>query len=114
MCLLKQFHTKSQVPVLPEIIDGHEEYVVASITSLLKHHELKSGKGRGKKLCRQYLVEWEGYGQDFNSWEPQANLSDGAAALDAIQDYWNSVQGIENRILIEPRPGSGYESSGPG
>ena len=86
VALLKRFHGKKQVPVLPDYIDGHEEYEVASI---LKHRDLKPGKGRGKKLRRQYLVEWKGYGQEYNSWEPEANLSNSA---DAVQGYWGMMQ----------------------
>ena len=66
--LLKQFHGKKKVPVVPEIMNGQEEYEVESI---LRHRDLRAGKGRGRKLRRQYLVEWKGYGQEYNSWEPE-------------------------------------------
>ena len=104
--LLKQFHGKKKVPVVPEIMNGQEEYEVESI---LRHRDLRAGKGRGRKLRRQYLVEWKGYGQEYSSWTPEANLSNSA---DAIQDYWEAVQArgledSENRAALssnDPAP----------
>ena len=87
--LLKQPYGKMEVPVLPVIIDGQEDNEVESI---LRHRDLRAGKGRGNKLRRQYLVEWKGNGQEYNSWEPKANLSNSA---DAIQNYWEAVQARE-------------------
>jgi transposase InsO family protein len=69
-------------PPLPEIIEGELEYVVESI---LGHRDV----GTGKRAKRQYLVKWEGYGPEHNSWEPAANLTNCA---EAIQSYWDQAK----------------------
>ena len=43
-------------PLLPEIIDGEEEWVVA---------EILDSRMINQKLC--YLVKWDGYGVEHNS-----------------------------------------------
>ena len=45
-------------PPEPELIDGEEEYVV---------EEILDSRMFRKKL--QYLIKWEGYGVEHNSWE---------------------------------------------
>ena len=35
----------------------------------------------------QYLVQWKGHDDDFNSWEPESAL----AFPDLVSQYWNSV-----------------------
>jgi hypothetical protein len=66
-------------PPLPEIIEGETEYVVEQI---LAHRDV----GRGKRTKRQYLVKWEGFGEEYNSWEPVDNLTH---CEGAIQEYWS-------------------------
>ena len=60
-------------PPPPELIDGEEEYVVEEI--------LNSCMFR-RKL--QYLVKWEGYGVENNTWEYWDNLGN---ALDAVNEF---------------------------
>jgi len=52
------------LPLPPELVDGEEEYVVEKI--------LNSRMFR-RKL--QYLVKWEGYGIEGNTWEYSENLN---------------------------------------
>jgi len=54
-------HQNLQLP--PELVDGEEEYVVEKI--------LNSRMFRWKL---QYLVKWEGYGIEGNTWEYSENL----------------------------------------
>ena len=53
----------SDPPPPPELVDGEEEYVVEKV--------LDSRMFR-RKL--QYLVKWEGYGVEGNTWEDSSNL----------------------------------------
>ena len=50
-------------PPLPEIVDREEEWVV---------EEILDSKVINQKL--RYLVKWEGFGMEHNSWEPRNNL----------------------------------------
>ena len=47
------------LPPLPEIVDGEEEWVV---------EEILDSQMVNRKL--RYLVKWEGFGVEHNSWEP--------------------------------------------
>jgi hypothetical protein len=66
--LLEPFHhstirTQPPEPVIPEIIDGEEEWPVEKILDSRKRY---------RKL--QYLVKWKGYPDTDNSWEPYENV----------------------------------------
>ena len=50
-------------PPLSEMIDGKEEWIV---------EEILDSKMMNRKLC--YLVKWEGFGVEHNSWEPWDNI----------------------------------------
>ena len=64
-------------PPLPELIDSKEEYVV---------EEILNSRMFRRKL--QYLVKWEGYGVENNTWEYWDNLGN---AADTVNDFhtWN-------------------------
>jgi hypothetical protein len=68
-------------PPLPELIEGEVEYVVEKI---LKHRVV----GTGKREKKQYLVKWEGYGPEHNSWEPESHLGRSA---EVVQEYWQGL-----------------------
>ncbi|KIM34667.1 hypothetical protein M413DRAFT_35908, partial [Hebeloma cylindrosporum] len=74
-------------PPPPELVEGEEEYVVEEI--------LNSCMFR-RKL--QYLVKWEGYGVENNTWENADNL---AHAADAVTDFhtWNPAAPCRIRAL---------------
>ena len=57
-------------PQEPVIQDGHPEYNVEEILAARK-------RGRGI----QYLVRWENYGDEENTWEPRRNLNNAQGAL---------------------------------
>jgi len=54
---------RTSLPPLPEIVDGEEEWVV---------EEILDSRMVNQKL--RYLVKWEGFGVEHNSWEPWDNV----------------------------------------
>ncbi len=90
--LLRPYRDSGTVapPPLPEVIEGEVEYVVESI---LNHRVL----GAGKRPRKQYLVKWEGYGPEHNSWEPEAHL---VRCDEALREYWRDREGAP--VLAPP------------
>jgi hypothetical protein len=72
-------------PPSPEIkiIDGEEEWVV---------EEILDSKMMNRKL--RYLVKWEGFGVEHNSWEPWDNLH----APERVADFHRKHPGAACRI----------------
>ena len=71
-------------PPPPELVDGEEEYIVEEI--------LNSRMFRWKL---QYLVKWEGYGIEGNTWEYSENL---AHAPEKITEVHTRNPGAPRRI----------------
>ena len=63
---------------LPELVDEQEEWVVEDI---LDH------QGEGDKV--KYLVKWEDWPAEYNTWEPPENL---ANAQRLLQSYWRRAK----------------------
>jgi Chromo (CHRromatin Organisation MOdifier) domain len=82
-------------PPPPEIIDGEEEWVV---------EEILDSKMMNRKL--RYLVKWENFGAEHNSWEPWDNLH----APELVEKFHQRHPGAARRIrsvefnLIKFRP----------
>jgi len=72
---------RTQPAPLPELIDDTPEWTVEQVID----HRIVY-RGRQKKI--EYLIHWEGYGDEHNTWEPSANTKN---AADAVQDYWRSL-----------------------
>jgi hypothetical protein len=72
-----------QPPPTPEIIDGEEEWVV---------EEILDSKMMNRKL--RYLVKWEGFGVEHNSWEPWDNLH----APERVADFYRKHPGAARHI----------------
>jgi hypothetical protein len=53
-----------------------------TVEKLLDHKEV----GRGRRKTKKYLVRWEGYGQEDDSWETEEDIHDGL-----IKEYWAGV-----------------------
>lgn len=78
--LLKPYKSGGREQPLPMSVevDGEHEYKVEAI---LAERELKRGR---RTPAIEYLVKWEGYGPEHNSWEPAENMED-TEALDIYQ-----------------------------
>ena len=63
------------------LIDGEPEYQVEQILDSRK---------RGRRT-REYLVQWEGYGSEHNTWEPECNLEN---APDKVQFFWDRQKAL--------------------
>jgi hypothetical protein len=70
-------------PPLPEIVDGEEEWIV---------EEILDSKMMNRKL--RYLVKWEGFGVEHNSWEPWDNVH----AQERIADFYRKHPGAARHI----------------
>jgi hypothetical protein len=67
------FPNRKPAPQPPIEIEGEEEYEVKEI--------LDCQRSRGRML---YLVRWEGYGPEFDTWEPIAHLP---RAQEAVEEF---------------------------
>ena len=72
-------------PPLPEIVDGEEERVV---------EEILDSQMVNQKLC--YLVKWEGFGVEHNSWEPWDNVH----APKLVADFYQRHPGATRHICM--------------
>lgn len=74
---------RPQPPPLPEIIEGEEEWIV---------EEILDSKVMNRKL--RYLVKWEGFGVEHNSWEPWDNVH----APERITEFYRRHPGAARHI----------------
>jgi hypothetical protein len=72
-------------PPPPELVDGYEEYEVEKI--------LDSRMYRGKL---QFLVKWDGYGPEENSWVNEGDIH----ADDRLADFYANHPGAPRRIRV--------------
>jgi hypothetical protein len=78
-----EIHGPSFPTLVPDIIDGQEEYKVEGILK----HKTKRGK-------IHFLIRWKDQPTTEDSWEPEENLTH---AKDALGDYWNRVEQLQRR-----------------
>src|ERR1700678_1478657 len=79
--LIVGHHPKPPPP--PEIVNEEEEWIV---------EEILDSKVINRKLC--YLVKWEGFGIEHNSWEPW----DDVHAPDLVADFYRKHPGAACQI----------------
>jgi len=71
-------------PPPPELVDGEEEYVVEKILN---------SRMFWRRL--QYLVKWEGYGTENNTWEYSENVDN---APEKVADFYRANPAAPRRI----------------
>jgi len=73
-------------PPPPELIDGEEEYLVEEILD-------------SRMCCQklQYLVKWESYGIEHNTWEYSDNLDN---AAEAVAEFHSTHPGAPCRVHV--------------
>jgi len=86
----------------PDIVDSEASYVVAEVVDSLWYRNPKSKFPRG---FVQYLVVWDGYGPEENSWEPFEMLEGTAMqALVNCHDRYPSKP-RDHRVIDIPMQG---------
>ena len=80
---------RSPTPLLEIDLDGELNYLIGKIVSSKVHH---------RKV--HYLVKWEGYSDDQNTWEPYYNLM--IDATEAINDFHmhNSIRPKDPQVVL--------------
>jgi hypothetical protein len=79
--LLKPYLRSERTQPLPQPLrfeDGEPVFVVERV---LDHKDVK----RGKRTVRHFLIKWEHFTAEHNTWEPEKNLLN---CKESIADYW--------------------------
>jgi hypothetical protein len=82
-------------PPPPEVLGEDLEY---SVERVLDHRDRRIGR----RNVREYLVRWEGYGPEHNTWEPQSNMVN---ATPAIHDYLTLLENKKDAVSSRKRKG---------
>ena len=85
--LLKPYSSDGKVQP-PAGFLTEEGDLVWYVEKILLHRDKKSGK----RVKKEYLVKWEGYGPEDTSWEPEDHFTTNAA----IDEYWKATQLLED------------------
>ena len=87
--LLNAYRSDGSVhpPPPPTLVDGELEYEVERILLHRDKHPV-----RGYKIKREFLIKWLGYGPEYNTWEPEANLKN---CPELLSEYWASVKATD-------------------
>ena len=73
------------MPQAPVEVEGEEEYIVQEILdSYLRHNKL------------EFLVKWEGYTNENNSWEPEDNCKN---ACNTIATFYHKYPQAPRQIV---------------
>ncbi|KAJ9511604.1 hypothetical protein QJQ45_007365 [Haematococcus lacustris] len=81
-------YTGTDVGFMPPPVEWLDEEPVYYVERLLDHRHVHAGK------AKEYLVQWEGYDADHNTWEPRSNL----VGCDKILAEYNAAHNLK-RLL---------------
>jgi hypothetical protein len=81
--LLKPYHGNGAVQPPQPLSFDDEGLPYYEVEEVLQHREVS----RGRRMLRQYLIKWKGYGHEHNTWEPEGNLN-----VAALNSYWQHRQ----------------------
>lgn len=82
--LLKKFDPSRMKTPPPYMLDEEGE-AVYGIDRILDHRIIRHGRSRIGK--RQYLIRWEGYGAEYDTWEPEENIEVSEEGQ-TLERYW--------------------------
>ncbi|KAJ9524069.1 hypothetical protein QJQ45_022572, partial [Haematococcus lacustris] len=78
-------YTGTDVGFMPPPVEWLDEEPVYYVERLLDHRQVHAGK------AKEYLVQWEGYDADHNTWEPRSNL----VGCDKILTEYNAAHNLK-------------------
>ncbi|KAJ9516138.1 hypothetical protein QJQ45_024566 [Haematococcus lacustris] len=78
-------YTGTDVGFMPPPVEWLDEEPVYYVERLLDHRHVHAGK------AKEYLVQWEGYDADHNTWEPRSNL----VCCDKILAEYNAAHNLK-------------------
>jgi Chromo (CHRromatin Organisation MOdifier) domain len=73
-------NTDTYTPPPALMLDGQAFWAVDTIVG---HRERKAGR----KTWREFLVRWEGYGPEHDTWEPESELKESTSVEQEIEKY---------------------------
>ena len=97
-CVESSIPGRHQVPPPPVVLEGDEHFLVDRILAQRTRH---------RKV--QYLVRWQGYGPEHDTWEPLSNL---ANAQDPLRDFEAARASRELSLRRVPTVRNGGTRSG--
>jgi hypothetical protein len=81
--LLKPYHGNGAVQPPQPLSFDDEGLPYYEVEEVLQHREVS----RGRRMLRQSLIKWKGYGHEHNTWEQEGNLN-----VAALNRYWQHRQ----------------------
>lgn len=81
--LLKPYHCKGNYQPPPPAFLDDDGNAYWTVHDVIEHRDRRVGR----KPVRDFLVKWEGFGPEHNSWEPEANLREDELVADIVDKY---------------------------
>jgi hypothetical protein len=88
--LLKKHQRSDRVQPLPPPLELAGDNNVFELERILLHRDVK----RGRRVVREFLLKWLGYGAEHNTWEPERNLLN---CKELLKEYWATTAAVDMR-----------------